>query len=355
MRRSIVPLVLGPAAVVLAAVVVVTAVRTSEERPASSRPVPSSPGLVAPSPEDEPLPLGTTAPARFDAGRCPADHACEQVSVSCPGLRESARVTIATAEPTAPSRGVAVFLSGGGGRGWWADEGSTDAFLGEVRGAGLAVVQVRWKDEWLGAAAGERAGPHRLACRPATVLRRIHDRVYPRFGAADPVPGTCGFCITGSSGGASQLAYALSFYGLDAAVDVAVPTGGPPHAALAKGCRRDGGDRAYWYVGASTQTIDTSWGFRGGGGPCVGHDDGWTAEWDRASVDLGGTDYDHETTHVHVLIGERDPILPHARDYIARLRAAGSPVVELEIVPAMGHGIARSPNGLGVLLDVLTR
>jgi hypothetical protein len=367
-RRTFSTALLWGAAIVTATVVVYLAGRSGPGAPPPSgegSPATTAPtGAATPNPPrevpqgiglSEPLPLGAVRPASYSEGdACPAGSSCDQTEITCPGVEEPARVTIATAPPSGDARGLVVFLSGGGGRDWWADEGSTAAFLEDVRSEGFALVQLRWKDEWLGAPDGERAGPERLACRPATALAHIHRTIYPRFRADAPAePGRCGFCVTGTSGGASQLAYALSFYGLDEIVDAAIPTGGPPHAALDRGCNRDPEDQAYWYEGASVRTIDASWGFRSGAGPCVTNDATWTEPWQRSSVDLGGSDYVHPRTRVHVIVGERDRVLPHAQDYVARLHAEGSPRVELQIVPNMGHSIAKSDDGLAALLRVL--
>ncbi len=359
-RRALTPMQLalaGLTGVLLSGLITYVAVRPGSGP--GPQPQPPLRGTTSPGPiptdleEREPLPLGTARPDRFDFPGCPAGFDCRQLAIACPGVHEEARVTLAIAAPEGVARGLVVFFSGGGGRGWWADEGSTGAFLEDIREAGMVAVQVRWKDEWLGAARGERAGPHLLACRSATLIRTIHGDVYAPLGAPEPGPGRCGFCLTGNSGGASQITYAMDVYGLDDLVDVLIPTGGPPHAALAKGCLRDPAFRAYWYEGASVQTIDTSWGFRGGGGPCVTHDPSFTEEWDAASVDLGGRDYTHPATRIHVIVGERDRIAPHAEDYVARLRAGGSPDVTYERVPDMGHSIAGSPDGLDALLRAL--
>lgn len=358
MKRAA-PFILGIAAVVVAAVVVFAVMRPGGSGPGPgpsddpSAPATSPAGSLPPDPgSGDPLPLGTIAPDSFTEGdACPDGHGCRQFRVACPGLREDARVSIAVAEPRGAPRGAVALFSGGGGREWWVDEGTTASFVEDLRDEGLAVVQIRWKDEWLGAASGEMAGPHRLACRSATVIRWIHDEVYSPLGVSAPGPGRCGFCLSGSSGGASQITYALAFYGIADLVDVLAPSGGPPHAALARGCLRDPADEDYWYEGSSVQTIDASWGFRGGG-PCVSHDAGFRPRWLEASVELAGNDYAYPETRVRVIIGQHDRIQAHARDYVARLRRGGTDV-ELEIVPGMGHAIASSPDGLEVLRRIL--
>ena len=47
------------------------------------------------------------------------------------------------------------------------------------------------------------------------------------------------FCATGYSGGAAQVAYMLSHYGLGDILASVVPTGGPPMARMDRSCARD--------------------------------------------------------------------------------------------------------------------
>lgn len=300
----------------------------------------------------QPLPLGTLVTTSATDPSCPAGHTCTGFQVSCPGVQLPARGFLATASSQGTPRGLVVISTGGGGTSWFTGQSSlASGFVNDLRADGFVVVQLRWVDAWLVSAQGEDAGSGHLACRPATVFKWVHDNQYLPLGIGPGEVGRCGFCITGNSGGASQSSYALSHYGLDSILDAVVPTGGPPHAAQAKGCLRNAGEEAYWYAAGSAGTIDSSYGFQGAQGPCALHDPSFVPRWDAESVDTGGNDYVHLTTRVHVILGGNDTSSApaHARDYVARLRAAESPYVTQQVVPGMPHAIGSSADGLAAL------
>jgi hypothetical protein len=248
---------------------------------------------------------------------------------------------------------MVVLFSGGAGQGWWAREIGSVAFLRSLRLAGFVTVQLRWNTGWSVAALGEDAGTGRLACRPASMIKWIHDqRFVPLRLPARPVGG-CGFCVTGNSGGASQVSYALSFYGLDTILDGVFPTSGPPHAAQDKGCLRRPGERFYAY-GSNVRLIDEAHGFLGGAGPCERADATFLPRWLTESVDTGGQDFFHPATRVYFIHSDQDnPSVPHAADYIARLRAAGTPILREKVIVGMPHSLQSSPAGLNALFNAL--
>ena len=267
---------------------------------------------------------------------------CREFAVTCPELQERVSGEIEVRRATAPARGVVAFLSSAGGGGWWVDDvPDGDAFFNDLRSQGLTVVQVRWSRGWLFSVPGEDAGTARLGCRPATAIRWVHDTEYAPLGLSPP-SGRCGFCLTGNSGGASQIAYALAFYGLDTILDAVVPTSGPPHADQAKGCLHDAGEESYWYSAEEVGGIDASYGYGGrSDGPCPRHDRSWMTRWRAESVATGGADYVHPTTRVLFLLGGRDPgpSPAQAHDYFEALQRAGSPDVSLETESSMAHGL----------------
>ena len=194
MRRALSPALLALAAVAAAGLVVYLAVRPASgpgPGPRATTDPASPPGPVIPTGGEEraPLPLGEALPAEFPYPGCPAGHECRQLAVSCPNVRDEARVTIAIAPPRGDARGVVALSRGGGGRDWWADEGSTASFLADVRDEGLAVVQVRWKDEWLGAASRRagRASPPGLPLRHACITS-IHATSTSDWTRPSPAP-----------------------------------------------------------------------------------------------------------------------------------------------------------------------
>ena len=163
----------------------------------------------------------------------------------------------------------------------------------------------------------------------------------------NPPPLQCGFCLTGNSGGASQIAYSLAFYGLGDVVDAVVETGGPPHAALDKACLDEPG---YGYSTGLDGVLDISYGFyKPQRGPCVLHDPTWAATWKRDGADTGGSTYSYPNTRVLLVLGELDEtqVEPHQMAYLAKLQEAGSPHVEQVTIPNMTHAITASQDGLG--------
>ncbi len=299
--------------------------------------------------------LGTVA--ERGAGRTCLDGAdeCLLLDVSCPDLDVDARVELDVRTATAEPRGVVVLFSGAGGGGWWAEDvPDGGGFLDDLGQQGLTTVQVAWRRaSWLDAAPGEDAGTARVGCRPATVARWIHDTVYAPLGVE--AARSCGFCVTGTSGGASQIAYALSFYGLDDLIDVAVLASGPPHGAEAKGCLRNPGEEAYWYGDASQlANIETSFGVATGEeGACARHDEAWLERWRAESLATGGNDYDHPETRMVFVLGQRDdtPAPAHARDYIAALEAGGDTPVTVAQDLDMPHRM--NEVGLAVVRDAV--
>lgn len=313
-----------------------------------------STALLPPARSPAAMDLGQFTLERADDGDCPPGFECDRFVVRCPGIGTDGQGVIASSAPAGAALGVVVLFSGGGGQTWWSETGrssSASHFLDDLRAEGMAVFQVRWRGGWLGAPPGERLGPALLACRPATVVRWIHDERSPDVSSA--APGTCGFCISGHSGGASQAAYALSHYGLASIIDALVPTGGPPHAALVKGCT-PGGDPGYRFTPAGAGTIDASYGYQEAG-PCARGDATFADRWQQDSVDTGGSDYQYSHTRVVILVGARDSgdVRTHADDYATRLQEAGSRMVSLMLVPDVGHSFFDSPVGLALLRQAL--
>jgi hypothetical protein len=229
--------------------------------------------------------------------------------------------------------------------------GINRSFVSGLAGAGFEAVVVSWVDPWLQSSAGDDAGPLRLGCRPATVIRWIHDNLYQDIGAPAGGVGECGFCVTGNSGGASQIGYSLSFYGLDDVVDAAILSGGPPHAGLDEGCL---GDPGLAYDRTSAGIIDLSYGFPDGGGPCSLRDGVFGERWDADSLDTGGAYFLPSTRIAFVFVeadGSGGP--PHGRFYLDELRAAGTPMLTEEVLPGAEHTIQALPEGRAALMAAL--
>lgn len=260
--------------------------------------------------EEDPDPgfgLGTVTSLGSSADRCLDGYTCSEFSVACAGVKQSAKGTLGVLEGQGAPRGLVMFFSGGDGRGWWADTRVPDALamLSDLSEEGFQVVQVRWSTPWLQAASGELAGPARLACRPASIVSWVHENHFVPLGVPETQVGACGFCITGNSGGSSQVSYGLSHYGLEGILDGVFPTSGPPHAALDKGCLARAGEEEFWYDSAGAKTIDRSYGFlTKEPGPCESHDSGFTSRWLADAVESEGL-YMHPATRIRFIFGAR--------------------------------------------------
>ena len=323
-------------------------------RRGSDRAESRGPDSVAVRPAGNGLALGTLTVAN-DVRRCPAASSCSVVEVTCPGLQEPIRGFVSRAAASGDPRGLVMFFGGGPGKQWYSGDGSDPqgAFT-RLQSEGFEIVQVKWGAQgWLRAADGEEVGPAQLACRPATVIKWVHDTWYQEVEVA-PDPGVCGFCLTGTSGGASQITYSLSHYGLAEVVDAVIPTSGPPHAQLAKGCLPGPGDEAYLYPGSARQVIDGSYGARGAGGPCTSADAAFRPLFERDSIDTEGADHAYPGTRVHFIVSPDDETVAlRARDLAEALRQAGSPWVTLEEIEGMGHDIQASADGMEALVTAL--
>jgi hypothetical protein len=330
-----------------------------------------SSGGTPPPTSGSTFPLGQVQAGGDGAGCLPGDK-CKAFTVTCPGIGQDAKGILDIGDPSGQPRGLLVFLSGGGGDKLWSQEAKQDLrysggggggkpideqaakqgsdLLQGLRQRGFMTIQVVWKVAWLGAPKGQAVGPAKLGCRPATLLKWLHDNYFDRMGV-DPAPLQCGFCVTGNSGGASQIAYSLAFYGLGDIIDAAVETGGPPHAALAKACLNQPG---YEYTPGLDSVLDASYGiYRPERGPCQMHDQSWKATWTRDGADTGGSAYAYPNTRVLLILGGQDDtaVGPHQMDYLARLQRAGSPHLDQVTIPAMTHAITADLEGLNRIRD----
>jgi len=234
-----------------------------------------------------------------------------------------------------------VFFTGGDGTGWWSTQvPELSELVAELRSLGFTVAQARWVSNWLESSPGNDAGQAHLACRPATLIKYLHDNYYLPMGITNHMPGMAGFCISGNSGGSSQVGYALSHYGLDDILDVVIPTGGPPHSALAKSCMTNAGEECYWFDLTTREFIDRGFGFFETNGPAARHDSSFIPRWLEESVSTGGDDYYHPTTRVNFIVGENDPAMQCiSSDYFNRLRTNGSPLLAYQIAPGTPHPV----------------
>jgi hypothetical protein len=293
-------------------------------------------------------PLGTVTVV---SGPSPCgSEQCYEVDITCPGVAAVARATIRVGDGSGAARGTIVFFSGGLGTGEWTDMGA-DAVrvVSELRGAGYRTVQVVWSTGWLAGDATLGEGQGKLACRPATVARWVFDNLH------QPSDSTA-YCATGQSGGAAQLSYLVSQYGLADLFAVVMPTGGPPMGRLDRGCIRDNpADSAAWFDAAGAGVIDLGFGAAPGAGPCSQRDTSFRARFSEASVAFGAWDYTYPNTMVWFLHGGLDDTNgPEQGDFFRdRLVLEGQTLLMREIVPGTPHPIASTAAGADKVRDVL--
>jgi hypothetical protein len=287
----------------------------------------------------EPFALGTATAEAGGDGSCPAGHTCQRVKIVCPEVVDRTAY-VASADPgPANPRGMAVFFAGGDATFYWAGNEERTGTLSQIRSEyDVQTVQVRWEGGWMKSGDGIRAGAARAGCRPATISKWIHDNLY-EAPAVHPGVGRCGFCLVGSSGSSSAVTYPLTHYAADPWLDGVIVTGGPAHAAIARGCLTRRGDEGYTWDASTAASMDSSYGFVAGvKGPCELRDPTWEDEWIRDALDTNGSDYQYDTTRYHIIIGDADTLQHyHSSDFVARVEAAATPFLGVDIVAGMSH------------------
>ena len=288
----------------------------------------------------QPRPKGWVTNVSPLTSDCPAGFSCVQATVGCPEIAPLG-VNIAVATPS-NTRGVGVFLSGNAGTRWYSDlTAEVPVWFANLRTQGLRIVQVRWKAGWWTTSGGLDSGSARIGCRPATVLKYIHDTYYLPLGF-----GRRSFITTGNSAGSSAIAYSLAFYGADSFIDAAILTAGPPHAALQKSCMNVLSESKYWLQPAKRAMVDNSYGILLTTGPCRTSNGSWIPRWKLDSIAYGGNDFLHSATRVSFIIGAGDPSMAAiASDYRQKLQLTGSPYVSWTLLPNTGHEVFATVEG----------
>lgn len=305
-----------------------------------------------------PLTAGATEPlgqVEVLVGPYPCLQAeCYDLEVTCPQVIEPAAATLMVneADPGAPPRGTILFATGsGGGRLWQTFGAAAMSTIRRLNQEGFLTVQLSWTDGWLNAAPDAEEGQVRLACRPATVARWIYDNLHQ----ATP---TTAFCATGNSGGASQLAYMLTHYGLADLLEVVVFSGGPVMSRIDEGCL--GGPPVdgfpVTYGAGEANLIDLGFGFLEGGGPCNARDPAFAPAWTRASHNtLHLPNYVFPDTLVWFVFGALDVGSARGQGLLfrARLLEAGTPFTGMSIALNTGHDTPSTRQGAGKIRVVL--
>lgn len=158
-------------------------------------------------------------------GACPGGvgsvpgTSCLLLEVAAPDevdLRVELRVT--EPDPLALALGTVVLGSGGGGEDFYADLPDGDLLVGALADAGWRVVDRRWESGWFTTGTSVKQQSRRYALLLEWIDQNLHDQ-----GA---------LAVSGNSGGAAEIGYALTTWGQAARIDVAVPSSGPVMSRL---------------------------------------------------------------------------------------------------------------------------
>jgi hypothetical protein len=313
-----------------------------------------------------PRPLGElemlAGPIQCEGGEC------YDIRVTCPEVAAPARgrLKVGAAGGKSP-RGTILFTTGNLGAAWYESAGTGESrrMLAELSAAGFRTVQLQWVDSWLFASSGKEEGHVRLGCRPATVARWVHDHLY------EAAPSTA-FCATGNSGGADQISYMLSHYGLKEILAAVVPTGGPPLARIDRSCNwRDPANASVAIPEVMRTVVDAGFGFLPPGdprnfnsnnipatAPCTSGDASFREKFRQASVASGEGDYVYPRTMVWFVFEGIDSSHAAAMGaaYYELLMRAGSPLVGKTVVPGVDHGgLIRNPTAVEKIREVLLK
>jgi hypothetical protein len=298
-------------------------------------------GAAAPEPEVESPRRALGSITTTESGEPCRGSRCFRFEVESAELGEPATGEIVVSDPMGPSRGTVVSFSGGGGT-WLPDGPRIDAWIE----AGFRVARVQWDANWwAGSSASE--GFAALACRPATVTDWVAENLVD-----DGQP----LCTEGGSGGAAQVAYALTHYGLEDVVTLAVPWTGFWMGRIDLGCLdADPLNADLHYNEGARRAIDLSYGFAAEqDGPCTRRDETFRAAFAEASIAVDADLHYPRTMVWHVLAGaDQVGALGHGLSYYDAMLRAGSPLVRADVIQGAPHGLGEE--GQTRIRDVILR
>jgi hypothetical protein len=271
---------------------------------------------------------------------------CHRARVSCAGLPDvDVELRISDPPVGTPIAGTVVMGVGGNGVGFYlAPEYGPDV-RAALTVAGYRLIERSWPGPggWYG---DNSAGLRANACRYATLLEYVHEQ--------QQAPGTP-LCITGNSGGAAEVGYALTTWGVGAFVDMAAPSGGPAVTRLDYVCAGD----AAWLSLCDQFIPDDLWSCT----PsctlprthevCTQQSASPSVDELRADSVMHADAVTHyPRTFVHFLYGTADcgPNVPSGMSWAT---AVTSPHV-IDFVPDMPHALLTSVAGRDALIAAIT-
>jgi len=293
---------------------------------------------------------GTLKPRQNTRVGCQPGYSCQNFSVTSPGIPNysgSGVGTIAIKRAATGASGTVVFFSGRLGTGWYINSSPLCKQLADrLIAADFDIIQVKWTGNgWVSTLRGMVVGQSVLAQRPSTVIYWLK---------ANRARGSR-YIIAGGSNGATQIAYALAFYGADSVIDRAVIISGPPYMEIDKGCGQVSG---YSYPVDAVGLLDTSYGYTNNliAGPCYNHNPSWF-EFERVNSVEAGLNYYYPRTSIKILLGATDDrfITKRGQDYYNLLSAHGQHQLSIKYVPNTGHHFQGTQQGIDAILSAITQ
>ena len=293
--------------------------------------------------------LYPTGTVEVTAGPVDCDgEECYDITVRCSNVAAPAKARLKVGG--AAEKGTILFTTGGPGTFQYGGVFQSRKILYNTRAAGFRSVQLEWVDSWLIGSPGQEEGHARLACRSATVAQWVYDNL---IGEDESKV----FCATGHSGGATQVSYMLSHYGLEDILSLIVPTGGPPMGRMDLTCMMGMHGRGLEGL------LDQGFGYMTpGSGPCSSHDPKFMETLRLASVASGEGDYVHPQTMVAFISEGIESLrlgygVAMGMTYHDLLVREGSPLIRNDVVTGVTHagetGLYNTQKGIDLISDTL--
>ena len=235
-------------------------------------------------------------------------------------------------------KGTLIMYYWGLGNDFYSSDSTSSSMMTEWLNSGYRIIQVKWDTGWF-VGSQERDGFRNLAVHPASITKEI----ISRFSEIDKPT-----VLYGGSGGAAQIAYMLSFFGLDKNVDAAILWGGFWMGRLDIGCLdQDPLQSHLHYSDMARNTVDASYGYDlETQGPCALRDTTYFDSFLENSISSGGNYY-YPDTEMHLYYAGKDGLgaLNQGLTYYEQLISNGSPRVHMEVVDGSPHGIIWNETG----------
>ena len=165
------------------------------------------------------------------------------------------------------------------------------------------------------------------------------------------------FQARAGSGGAGQVAYPLTHYGLEDRIALAVPWTGFWMGRIDIGCLDDAPRNAELHFGdAARRAIDLTYGYSAEeAGACSSRNEAFRSRFEEASLSVDADLHYPDTLVWHVLAGADEVgALGHGLTYYDAMLRAASPHVRVDVLPGLAHGL-RGPTdaGMNKIRDVM--